>query len=62
MKDNRCVVCGLAIPEGMMVCPICEKYNTDTKNSIMIETVVNIDTIDKVKEFCNLCSKCTGLT
>ena len=22
--DNRCVCCGAIIPEGCMVCPICE--------------------------------------
>ena len=25
MTDNRCVCCGEIIPEGRMVCPICEK-------------------------------------
>ena len=25
MNDNRCVCCGRQIPEGRMVCPICEK-------------------------------------
>lgn len=24
MNDNRCVYCGDIIPEGRMVCPICE--------------------------------------
>ena len=28
------------------------------KENIIIEARVNIDTIDKVKEFCCLCSKC----
>lgn len=51
MRENRCVVCGAIIPEGRMVCPSCEN---------MTEVIINIDTIDKVKEFCNLCSKCTG--
>ena len=23
--DNTCVMCGEIIPEGIMVCPICEK-------------------------------------
>lgn len=22
--DNRCVICGMVIPEGRMLCPICE--------------------------------------
>lgn len=26
--DNRCVCCGEIIPEGLMVCPVCEgKYD-----------------------------------
>ena len=30
MEDNRCVVCNEIIPEGMMVCPICEsRVNRD---------------------------------
>lgn len=38
-----------------MVCPSCENCHAN-----VIETVVNIDTIDKAKEFCNLCSKCNN--
>lgn len=60
MVENRCVVCGDIIPEGIMVCPTCENNHMDIKNSNVTETVVNIDAIDKVKEFCNLCSKCSG--
>ena len=55
MKENRCVICGQIIPEGVMVCPSCENCHAN-----VIETVVNIDTIDKAKEFCNLCSKCNN--
>lgn len=60
MKENRCVICGQVIPEGIIVCPVCEKHHNDAKNSNAIETIINIDTIDKVKEFCDLCSKCVG--
>ena len=24
--ENRCVMCGAAIPEGVMVCPACENH------------------------------------
>lgn len=27
--DNTCVCCGAVIPEGRMVCPICEKYEPE---------------------------------
>lgn len=25
MSENRCVMCGVIIPEGRMVCPVCER-------------------------------------
>lgn len=58
--DNTCVMCGAIIPEGRMICPKCEKDDIHRKDSNMIEAIINIDTIDKVKEFYNLCSKCNG--
>lgn len=60
MRENRCVMCGQVIPEGTMVCPNCEKHHKDVEDLTLVETVVNIDTVDKVKEFCNLCLKCVG--
>ena len=33
----------------------------DNRGGIKINKLtINIDTVDKVKEFCNLCSKCVG--
>lgn len=29
--DNRCVCCGAVIPEGRMVCPICERAADEGK-------------------------------
>lgn len=29
--ENRCVCCGSVIPEGRMVCPICEKAADEGK-------------------------------
>lgn len=63
MKENRCVICGYIIPEGRMICPSCdEKYSQKDKEkeSTIKEMLIKIDTIDKVKQFCNLCSKCSG--
>lgn len=38
--ENRCIVCGDIIPEGRMVCPICERESNPQKN---IESVKDID-------------------
>lgn len=33
MNDNTCVCCGVQIPEGRMICPICEhKDKEENKN------------------------------
>lgn len=59
MKEDRCVVCGDIIPEGRMVCTPCSREDCD-RNTPVIETVVVINTVGKVKKFCSLCSKCKG--
>ena len=33
MNNNRCVMCGTIIPEGRMVCPICEKERRDASRT-----------------------------
>lgn len=33
MNENRCVMCGTIIPEGRMVCPICEKGRRDASRT-----------------------------
>ena len=58
--ENTYVMCGRIIPEGTIVCPICSDNVLNKQETNLIETVVNIDTVDKVIEFCNLCSKCAG--
>ena len=67
--EDRCLVCDKIIPEGILVCPMCAErgwsfVNEDTfhkENYTMMKKFnIIIDTIDKVKDFCNLCSKCTG--
>ena len=30
-SENRCVACGAPIPEGRMICPICEAKITEEK-------------------------------
>ena len=33
MSENRCIMCNEVIPEGRMVCPMCEiNVNNDTYN------------------------------
>ena len=37
MSTNRCICCGEEIPEGLMICPACQKkseikYNTTKQN------------------------------
>lgn len=58
MGENRCISCGQVIPEGSMSCLPCEDGRTNLRNLNVVETVVGINTVDKVKEFCSLCSKC----
>lgn len=43
MNENRCVCCGEVVPEGRMVCPVCE--NNARRNKDMNEKQV-----DKVLE------------
>lgn len=66
--EDRCVVCDEIVPEGTLVCPMCAErgrsFMNDDKfcreNPVIKKINIIIDTIDKVKDFCNLCSKCTG--
>ena len=35
--DNTCVCCGAIVPEGRMICPICEKYGLEAaERSVLI--------------------------
>lgn len=38
--ENRCIVCGDIIPEGRMICPICEREGNPQKT---IKSVKDID-------------------
>ena len=35
--ENRCVCCGAIIPEGRMVCPICEMEADETETVRLLE-------------------------
>ncbi len=37
MNNNRCVVCGAIIPEGLQVCPNCESGTTPEKDNTNAE-------------------------
>lgn len=41
MQDNKCVICGDIIPEGLQVCPSCQSGYID-KNNITLAEAVNI--------------------
>lgn len=36
--DNTCVCCGAVIPEGKMICYLCEKYEMREFNGQTVET------------------------
>ena len=36
IMDNFCVCCGDIIPEGRMVCPICEMEADETETAILL--------------------------
>ena len=56
MKENRCVICGQVIPEGIMVCHKCEKVEPSFDT---VKTTVLLDKIADIKDFVNLVSKCS---
>lgn len=33
MNENTCICCGLGIPEGLQVCPACEREAFQTKHT-----------------------------
>ena len=60
---DRCVVCGKEVPEGRMICPICEKYsNNDNSNKIpqnsSLSVLVQIKLVSDVAEIVHIVSKC----
>lgn len=55
MIEDRCVVCGRAIPEGRMVCLNCESVEPSFDT---VKINVSLDKIADIKDFINLASKC----
>lgn len=45
--DNRCISCGAIIPEGRLVCPVCEEGRTEGMK--MADNVKGVE-IDPVRE------------
>ena len=56
MEENRCVVCDAIIPEGIMVCFLCNKNRKDGNS--MIEKKVKFNSSKDIFEFTKLASKC----
>lgn len=56
MREDRCVICGDIIPEGMMVCPNCKKNSEPNFSTEKIW--IKLKQIPDITEFVNLASKC----
>ena len=55
MRENRCVICGQAIPEGRMICAICEDIEPNLNTT---KIIVHLNNITDIAEFVNLASMC----
>lgn len=55
MKENRCIVCGIVIPEGTMVCPNCK---VDDSNFNTEKFWIELKQISDITKFVNLALKC----
>ena len=53
--EDRCVMCGVYVPEGRMVCTNCEN---DEPSFDTIKVTVLLNKITDVKDFVDLASKC----
>ena len=61
MDTEKCCFCGCVVPEGRIICPVCElKFlnKSKKKENGMIEVAVKLNTTTDVSDFVNLCSKC----
>ena len=56
-NEERCLMCGKTIPEGRMICPICEDIEPSFETT---KAIVLLNKITDIKEFVNLASKCQG--
>ena len=54
MYDNKCIGCGVTVPEGRMICPNCEVDVPKKYLTIKIK----FDTFNGVTEFVNLMNRC----
>ncbi len=53
MSEDKCIACGRIIPEGRMVCPLCE--NAQTKVGMILQS--RNATEDEVKKTYNFIKK-----
>lgn len=56
ISEERCVMCGESIPEGRMICHMCEDVEPSFET---IKVMVLLDKITDIKDFVDLSSKCT---
>lgn len=55
MKENKCVMCGQVIPEGRIICPICEEAEPNLNTT---KITIHFRNITDIAEFVNLASAC----
>ena len=57
MNNNRCIFCNKIIPEGLQICSVCEK-----EQSQFIKEIKSVRNITPENEFCATCKKkkCNG--
>ncbi len=56
ISEERCVMCGVSIPEGRMICHKCEDVEPSFYTT---KVMVLLDNVTDIKDFVNLVSKCS---
>lgn len=53
MSDNRCLFCDAQIPEGRMICKICEKHYSGDEQMLkeMVKSKKAYNLFDKINDF-----------
>ena len=55
ISEERCVMCGEPIPEGRMICPVCENMEPSFDTT---QIIISLNKITDISNFVALVSKC----